>query len=405
MNNFFIRLGLAQRLALFCGGLCLLVSLAVIMVSTQSSRYILQEQRSRLAQQLCQQIAAEASGSLASGDLLSLEATLRQAQATYHLQYLAMYDIEARIIGAAGNSLGPGNPKFRQPVAIDGDIAGELLLELPPGETLLEQERMALGLFFLGLLLSLFAAALAAMQGQKSAQRISRLSAQLALDDVEDSEGDEILQLEKRVSRLPLELLRAPTSAPGSVSDYEAASMLYLRLNSLSAYVETLDESSLLRFTELQRKLVSDTAQLYGGKLSVVRQFGLLLTFAGEHASGNPAFRAAACAWLVQRQIDRLQPAARLNLSMSMAAAINEAGAGSRGDIYPDLYGQHIIDDLAAATASEPGEIRLSAGMMADPDIQERCISEQPPGEDGAVLKGFREPWADLIARQLKVLG
>lgn len=405
MDKFFTSLSLAQRVALLSGGLCLLVSLAVVMVSTLSSSHILQEQRARLAQQLCTQLAAEASGSLASGDLLSLEATLREALSSYQLQYLAMYDVEAREIGAAGTSLGPDNPGYRHPVAIDGDIAGELFLELPPDESLQEQERMALGIFFLGLLLSLFAAALAAIQGQKVAHRITRVSEQLALDDASNIAGDELRLLEARVARLPLDLLRAPRSVPGSVSDYEAASLLYVRLNSLSSYVETLDESSLLRLTEMQRQLVANSAQLYAGKLAVVRQFGLLLTFSGEHASGSPAFRAAASAWLVQQQIARLQPGIRLKLSLSMAAAINVAGAGSIGDIYPDLYGQHIIDDLATATASEPKEVFLSQGMVADIDIQERCDYRQVPEQEYANLSGFKQPWADLVTRQIKLLG
>lgn len=404
MDKLLHRLSIAQRIAVICGGLCLLVSLAVIVVSNQSSRYILQQQRTLLSQQLSERVASEASASLASGDLLSLEATLRQALSSYELQYLAMYDVENRVISAAGSSLGPDNPSYRSTVTIDGDIAGELALELTPDSSLLEQERMALGLFFLGLLLSLFAAALAAIQGQKLAQRLGDLSRQLALEGTQESSGDELAQLEAIVSGLPLDLLKVPDAAPGSLADYEAASLLFVRLNSLESYVDTLDESSLLRFTELQRKLLADTARLYGGKLAVVRQFGLLLTFAGEHASGSPAFRSAATAWLVQQQVAQLQPRIRLSLSMSMAAAMNEAGVGSTGDIYPDLYAQHIVDELASATARELEQVLLSPGMAGDADVQDRCITDQGPDGEGAVLLGFRESWADLVARQLKLL-
>lgn len=404
MQHMFSKLGLTQQFALVCAALCLVVSMTAVAIANFSSRYIVQQQRDDLGQQLITHIAEEISPDLASGDLLLLEAALRKALNDHGLQSLMVLDVDLREIGAAGVETGATDRAFRKSIIIDQHIAGELILELAPDRAAQEQGRMGFGLFFLALILSLFAAALAALWSQRVTQRIHAVAEKLQLEPEPEHQpqGNEISLLERHVDALPLDLLKRSDGISRSTIDNAASGLLFIRLHSLASYVDTLDETSLLRFTDMQGKLIQDAAGLYEGKLVVARQFGLLLTFSGDHSSGSPAFRAASTAWLIQEQALRLQPKMRLKLSISMAIGLNEAGDGS-GDIYPELYGQHVIDELAAYTSAEVTGIPLLAGAEADPDLCSRCAL-QATEKGVAELSGFEQPFADLLERQLQLL-
>ena len=262
---------------------------------------------------------------------------------------------------------------------------------------LVDQEWLGLGLFTMALLLSLFAAGLSDVWSQRVGQRLNLAADRLqTASEEENSEGSELERLEANIERLPLELLKAPPGAADSLAEYESAGLLYIRLNSLSRYVETLDEMSLLRYTELQRKLVAGAAELYGGDVSVCRQFGLLVSFSGSHTAGGPATRAAATAWLLHQVAPMLQ--LRLKLELSVACAISEPGIGTSADIYPGLYCQHIVDDLAEVTSSEPGQVLLLGDLATDAEL----ISRAQLGGDGerTWLNRFNEPWHELLERQ-----
>jgi HAMP domain-containing protein len=266
--------GLPHNLAWICGGLCLMVALPLVLLGSLASRYLLEQEQHIHGKSLAAIVASDLAPVLATGDLISLEVSLRQILSRHQLASIRVEDAEGRPMGSAGANAAAGDVAYHSLISIDGNIAGEMILLIPPGATGADIQRMNLGLLSLTLLLSLFAAALAARWGQGFASRLRALNEKLALgepDSIDTEAVGEIDQLEKAVARLPLELLKPPAAAAGTTADYCDAGLLYIHLDSLSQYVETLDETSLLQHTELQRRLVSSAAQLYGGKMTVVR--------------------------------------------------------------------------------------------------------------------------------------
>ncbi|MCZ6828953.1 MAG: hypothetical protein O7F73_05105 [Gammaproteobacteria bacterium] len=407
MHKLFSRLSLAQRLAAICGGLCLLVALALALVGNLSSRYILQLQQAEYGQHLAGQMAAKTASVIGNGDLIGLEVTLEQLLSGNQLLGLSVTDLDGRQIGAAGSGDSPQARRFSAPIALDGNIAGEVTLLLPPSPAMLEQERMALGLFLLAILLSLFVTAIAASWAQKMVLRLRNIIDKLQIDRSGKPSAQphgELELLEHRIASLPLELLKSSNGSGIDRASYRSAGLLYIRLNSLVNYVETLDESSLLRYTEFQHRLVNSACELYQGELSVVRQFGLLVSFSGHHPSGSPVFRAASAAWMVQQLLEALQSRVRLRLSVSMACGISEAGAACPGDIYPGLYCQHVIDELAALVASEPKHILLSEAASKDEDTATGSQLDHGIANQATRLQGFAEPYLKLLERQQQIL-
>jgi hypothetical protein len=391
--------GLPQNLAWICGGLCLMVALPLVLLSSLSSRYILEQEQRANGSTLATIVASDLAPVMARGDLILLEVSLRQIHSRHQLAGIRVEDVDGRTLGSAGASAEAGSVAYRSLINIDDNIAGELILLVPAAATDSEIQRMNLGLVSLALLLSLFAAALAARWGQGPASRLRALSEKLALGDDIDA-GGEIDQLEEAVTKLPLELLKPPAAATGTTADYSDAGLLYIHLESLSHYVETLDEASLLQHTELQRRLVSGAAQLYGGKMTVVRQFGLLVSFSDRQSAGSPAFRAVSTAWLIQLAASEAGTGHSLRIRLSQACGISETGVGSSQDIYPDLYNQHLVDELAGLASSPPGGIHLTQAVAVEGEITNRCRLR---GED-RMLTGFEEPYCDLLERQRELL-
>jgi hypothetical protein len=411
MQKLFSRLGLAHRLAIFCGALCLLVALSLALVGHLSSRYILEQQLQSQGHAQAQHIAGKVAAVIGSGDLIALEVTLQKLLAENALVGISVYDVDQRQIGAAGIEHNELSYRFNATIKVARDIAGHIIVTTVPSQTMLEQKRMALGLFLLAILLSLFVTAISAKWAQKIAMRIHLVVETLQIDDSAtpiQQPADELEQLEQSVANLPLNLLKGSSQCDNSATDYEAAGLLYIRLNSLEDYVDTLDESSLLRYTRFQQQVIANASDLYGGELSVVRQFGLMVSFGGKHAAGSPVFRAASSAWIIQHLVTAMQPQVKLRLSMSLVCGISEAGAPNRRDIYPGLYSQHVIDELQLLAAADPTGILLTEtacdeGSLSNKARLEPC-EQNGAGHKAQCLQGFSEPVLDLLQRQLQLL-
>lgn len=404
MGTLFGKLGLTQRLAVISGGACLLVALCLTIVANMSSRYIVEQQQSSYANELAQQLASRAALELAEGNLIGLEVVLQQQLTQNSLAGISVYDIEGREIGNAGISQSREAFFYEVPITIQGDLAGTLRLGVMPGQALQDQKNLSLGLALLAILLSLFVAALSAQWAQRYVNRLRQVIDALQTDlapPQAELPVDELAQLELCIELLPMDLLRSDQEPDPNDTHFDSAGLLFIRLNSLESYVDTLDETSLHRHTLSQQHLLQSVGQLYGGELEVSRQFGLLMSFGGEHPEGSPMLRALCSAWLVQQLVLALQPRSSLQLSLSMACASSEAGAGSRKDIYPGLYYQHLVDELADMTAHSSEQIQVHASASADDlgDNVEIAITAS-----GSHLSGFSEPVLERLQRQLQLL-
>jgi hypothetical protein len=399
------RLPLSQQAALICGGLCLLTSLALVSLGILSSRFIVNQQQQLHGNKLAQQMAEQIAPILAGGDRIRLEVSLQQLQSKHQLLALKVIDVEGRALGAAGAATPGTGVRYRSPILLEGNIAGECLLVKSAEAGAGDLRGMSLGLLSLSLLLSIFVAVLAARWGQNLAQRLRAAITQLVLVETgaeNPTSRSELQQLENTISRLPLDLLKPTAAATTNTADYRHANLLYIKLTSLAAHVETLDESSLLHYTALQRRLIGGAAELYGGKLTVVRPFGLLVSFGEGHNSGDPAFRALAAAWLIKQVSATLNTELPLRMKFSLACGFTETGVGSSRDIYPDLYNQHLIDELEAVTSVDSDNIMLMDAVAEDLQVSNRCRLSHEGGHHS--LTDFAEPYHDLLQRQQELL-
>ena len=404
MGSLFGNLGLTQRLAVISGGACLLVALCLTVVATLSSRYIVEQQQASHATELAHKLADLAARELAEGNLIGLEVVLQRQLTQNSLAGISVYDIEGREIGNAGVRQSGDAFFYEVPLSIDGNMAGTLRVAVLPGPALQDQKGLALGLTLLAILLSLFVAALGAQWAQKSVTRLRAVIDALQPDlAIAATAGpvDELTELELCVERLPIELLRRGQEPDPDATQFDSAGLLYIRLNSLESYVDTLDETSLHHHTLAQQHLLQSVGHVYGGELDVSRQFGLLMSFGGEHSEGGPMLRALCSAWLVQQLALALQPRSSLQLALSMACASSEAGPGSRSDIYPGLYYQHLVDELADMTAHSSAHIQVHTSVSAA-DLGDNV--EVAITASGGHLNGFSAPVLERLQRQLQLL-
>ena len=75
----------------------------------------------------------------------------------------------------------------------------------------------------------------------------------------------------------------------------------------------------------------------------------------------------------------------------------------SRSDIYPALYYQHIIDELALMAEHSPGELLLAGDTGSDADLT-AAVLVGSSNEGHRTVTGFSEPGCDLLARQVELV-
>ena len=405
MRQRFEQYRFGQQLAIVAAALCLLVSLALVVLAAISSRHMQEAQQADYGNALASQIARRISTALETGDLLSVAASLQRFVETSSAEEVAIYDVEGQALGQAGRAGGQSLQQYRAPVRIENDIAGEVVITLSTDNARMARLRFLLSLLGLAILLSLAVYGLSHHLAQRLSRRLADMSRRLLLDEAPaQGERNELRRLEQRVEALPMDLLRARGSAGPRDENYRSTAVLYLQLTSLVNYVDTLDEDSLHRYTNRLHETIFAAAGFYGGELHVVRQFGLAVYFTGDSAAGSPAFRAASCAWLVRSVAAELQKAMSLSLTIDMAIAVSELGAGDGADIYPGLYMQSTLDELQAQCQRGADGIMLLPGVCEDMDVSGRLdfVSEDPARP--AVLTGFEGPYQDLLERQLRLI-
>jgi hypothetical protein len=405
VNSRIENTGISQQLALVTAGFCLLVSLALVTLGAISSRHMQEQQQEEYGTALAHQIARRISTALESGDLLSVSASLQRFVETSSAEEVAIFDIEGKALGQAGQALGKQLRQYSAPVRIASDVAGRVVITISGDQARAAQLRFILSLLGLAVLLSLAVYGASRHLGQRVATRLAALARVIALEEEDQRRPvNEVNLLRKRIEALPMDLLRTRSDAGPKEENYRHTAVLYLHLTSLVDYVDTLDEHSLHRYTDRLHQLVYAAAGFYGGELQVTRQFGLAVFFSGHNNAGSAAFRAASCAWLVQAVARELEQQMSLSLSIAMAISQSELGVGDSTDIYPGLYMQHTLDELQTICASKPPKILLSPLVCEDVDVEGRLQTQATEVMDYAMLEEFEDPCRDLLERQLRLI-
>lgn len=397
---------ISQQLAVLAASLCLLVSLALVTLAAISTGHMQAQQQEEYGYALARQIATRIGTSLETGDLLSVSASLQRFVETSSAEEVAIFDVEGKALGQAGEALGQSLNQYEAPVQVESDIAGKVVITISTDSAGASRLQFVLSLLGLAILLSLAVYVTTRHLGQRLAARMLGMAGSIALDDQgeEPAPGNELALLARNVEALPMDLLRTRSEPNPREENYRTTAVLYLHLTSLADYIDTLDEQALHRYTDRLHHLVLAAADFYAGDLQVARQFGLAIYFTGPNSAGSAAFRAASCAWLIQAVARELEPRMRRSLSMAMAISQSELGAGDKADIYPGLYIQHTLDELQTICANRPPRVLLSPGVCQDADIASRLQHQATEVADFAMLEEFAEPYHDLLERQLRLI-
>lgn len=408
MKNTLRNLTLAQQLAIIAFGLCFVIGMALVALAATSSRHMQLEQQDIYGAALAQQIATRVTSALESGDLLSVKASLERFVETTPTQEAEIFDIEGNPLGQAGSYAGQSPLEYRAQVQVGGDTAGHVQITLGIDQAVAAHRRFVLTLLGLAILLALAAYGAVRHLGQRLSDQLSKLSDEIALEPDSRSSSttavNEMELLKSSIAALPMDLLRARKSTASAHENYRATAVLYLQLNSLVDYVDTLDQHSLQRYTDRLHQIVYGAAGFYSGDLKVVRQFGLAVYFGGESPAGSPVFRAASCAWLVRELSAELEKQLPVSMSVAMAISQSELGVGDEKDIYPGLYLQHTLDELQAICALKPPNILLAPKACEDVDIAGRVEYRETEIQNYQMLVDFEGPYRDLLERQLRLI-
>ena len=406
VNNALQNSSLGPQLALITAGVCLLVSLALVTLAAISTRHMQLQQQEEYGSALARQIATRISATLETGNLLSVSASLQRFVETSSAEEVAIFDVEGKALGQAGTALGQDLQRYRAPVHVEENMAGEVVITISADNAAAARWQFVMSLLGLAVLLSLAVYVTTRHFSQRLANRLATLAGTIALDDqpLDHQGGNEVARLERSINALPMDLLRTRSETNPREENYRTTAVLYLHLTSLADYIDTLDERALHNYTDRLHQLVLAAADFYAGDLQVARQFGLAVYFSGPNNAGSAAFRAASCAWLIQSASRELEQQMRRTLSIAMAISQSELGVGDRADIYPGLYIQHTLDELETICANRPPRVLLAPVVCEDPDIAARLQHEATEVMDFAMLEEFAEPYQDLLERQLRLI-
>ncbi|MEM8493187.1 MAG: hypothetical protein AAF756_20410 [Pseudomonadota bacterium] len=407
------RLSLSRSVPLLAASGALVLGLSIVGFAATSSGYLQQARDSSYAESLATQIAVSISEPLQRSDLLSVRAFLdrylRQALAAG----ISILDIEGNPIAAAGDTSAMQLEGFSAPISIGGDIAGRVIVYLDGQQQRESQWRFIFSLSALVGALSLLAYLGAKAIVRRQVEALEQMRSYLTLDNANDFEQsiheNELTALEATIGSLPLELLKAQAPVPSAASDFNERPLLLVHLASLARYVNTLSETNLHRYSRRMQQIIHAAARCYGGTLSVVRPYAIMVTF-DDHATESAVLNAINCGRLIALTAKGLQAHTSLSLDVVMAINLCETPVDEQDDVYPALHLQDSIDELRECCLSAaslpalfiPGRLADNEALRADIDL-DQMIQESTSG-DFLRLQSLRPDRETLLAHQSELI-
>lgn len=394
---------LSHQLALVAAGCCLIATLILVTVASQSTQSILNTTLQEHAQAAVANLGLKAGNELATGDRLGLAAALQFYTDQNLFSGARALDVDGNELAVAGATTTSGS-LYRHAILIDGNSAGsvELYLDLTP--QLEAKETLLWGLIALAGLLSTAVFAITRPMGQRLASDISDAVAQLdAISNEPSVSINELHKLRDSVNSLPLDLLKSQNLFYQDEEHYRDTAILCIALKHLPGYLDTLDDTRLQGYVGLLHRIAYGAAGFYGGELSVIRQFGLAIYFSGSHSIGSPVLRAASCAWLLAQSAALAEKTERLSFMPGLAIGVSELGRGDAEDIYPGLYIQATLDELLELAHQDVDAILLSSRAAEDDGLTAR-VGIDVIDERWMALGDIGSRHMDLLIRQLALL-
>lgn len=175
-----LNLPLAVKAACFAAAICLLTSLLLISAGHRAYRELLHDQADSFGQVLAAQLARNAAVPLLQQDLVSLQAMLARWTQQPLISSGIVYDLDQRIVAAAGESFDPKNQwDYAAEITWEDSSSGRVVIAIDPTPMLDAMRNLSLQLLLLALLLTTLAYAITVVPGRHLDQLLISLRLRL----------------------------------------------------------------------------------------------------------------------------------------------------------------------------------------------------------------------------------
>lgn len=372
MTELWRRLPLPLKIALPAALLCLLCSLAVVIVLQRSQQGVIEERLDALGTALVSRLANSAASSLVADDPLALQAVVSGFAGEAAVERAAVYDNAHHVVAAAGDEHA-SSWDYTQTIQWQDAAIGRAVLTLSP-DAVASELLHATDLAVVALVASLLAGAIALWVGQRLDALLGRLARRLAGDDVAISyRGKDQLG---RLLHTPAPPVLPEESVVAARSD----------LALLQTYCP--DEND--RNANEGLRLAATVAQLYGGRAEINRAGGVLLRFRVAQGPEDP-FQAVCAATLL----------AELTRELELRLALTHL---PEAEAHDEWRQQRTVEAAyrQVVSMSEPG-LAIGPFFSRDPAVAERIHGHAVAG-DWTLIKGLSSPYAALLKRQCAAL-
>ncbi|MEM6900750.1 MAG: hypothetical protein AAF583_13390, partial [Pseudomonadota bacterium] len=194
-----------------------------------------------------------------------------------------------------------------------------------------------------------------------------------------------------------------------AASDFNERPLLLVHLASLARYVNTLSETNLHRYSRRMQQIIHAAARCYGGTLSVVRPYAIMVTF-DDHATESAVLNSIYCGRLVALTTKGLQAHTSLSLDVAMAINLCETPVDEQDDVYPALHLQDTIDELrdCCLGATELPALmvhrRLTENDVLETDVDPDQVIEDSMGGEYHRLQSLRADRETLLTHQCELI-
>lgn len=421
-----LNLPLAVKAACFAAAICLLTSLLLISAGHRAYRELLHDQADSFGQVLAAQLARNAAVPLLQQDLVSLQAMLARWTQQPLISSGIVYDLDQRIVAAAGEPFDPKNQwDYAAEITWEDSSSGRVVIAIDPTPMLDAMRNLSLQLLLLALLLTTLAYAITVVPGRHLDQLLISLRLRLRhagprpaqrypgrdsladlIDAIAEPPPDQTLRDAPGSPAAPSPPTNRPAPPVATVADaLSPVAMNAATMNAATAEeprasrptdsAATPGDADVLLHLEFARDAQAESClrwlqaacQLYDAQPVIGRSNDLSALFHGGR--DDAGFRALCCAVLLAELCADEQPRIAVT-TVAQAATTNDDGL----DLQRDIEALTALADQFA-----PAQVLcLDAGFSDCSWAATRMQTEQA----GPLLQliNMQEPYAGVLRRQ-----
>jgi uncharacterized membrane protein affecting hemolysin expression len=393
--EYFKQLPIRLQLGIATAVLTLIASLTLVFLAARSTHYITSEQAKIVSSTLAEQLTSQINIALLNNDNLATSAILNRSVREGWIQGASVTELNGNVIAKAGNTAGSHQTL---PIEIDGRILAQLRIDYSDqmAATLRSQQKWTLS--GLAVIIAIAMGALAAQIGRIYSRALEALKQQIPqLEDSKDT-ANEIRAIETRLKALPLDLLAEQVDLDPLRPQMNQTVISLVSLDALEHYIATLNEESLERYTQRLYQCLRTAAQLYGGKIHVVRQLCVAMIFSDQD-SRRATTAAVQASLLLQMLCKKQEDQGQLKYQVRCVLGQSELRPLDDHSFYADLYVQNHFDQLQHAF-QQTGVLWLEDSLCEEAPFNEGYTLG--PVIDGyAAIAGIPPETLDLLAEQV----